>query len=192
MFNRSDARASRATHREGCKHTANQTCKLMLCNPNTVTFRKTDLLSFSGAGAASRWKLHYKWAWRHAMFYSFFHVDLKKKKGKKKNIDTRLASEFTWSLIQEEAGRDRAHVHSSDSNKEPIVGSTCLHKSPLCSWLGGSGAKSLFITPTVSLCPLPLCHVHFLSSDNLGRVYQYAESVPWGHGDASPRQSGWF
>ena len=81
------------------------------------------------------------------------------------NIDMSLASELKR---QAETG---AHVHSSNSNKEPIVGSTCLYKSPLCSWLGASVAESLFITPTECLCPLPLCHVRLLSlslSDSLG------------------------
>lgn len=84
----------------------------------------------------------------------------------------RIKKRQTWAWRQSLRGvlsRKRqaetdAHVHSSDSNKEPIVGSTCLRKSPVCSWLGGSVAKSLCITPTASLCPLPLCHVHLLSS----------------------------
>lgn len=45
-------------------------------------------------------------------------------------------------LIRKRQAETDAHVHSSDSNKEPLVGSTCLRKTPVCSWLGGSAAKS--------------------------------------------------
>lgn len=46
---------------------------------------------------------------------------------RKIKIDTNVASE-----LRRQAETD-AHVRFSNSNKEPIVGSTCLHKSPVCS-----------------------------------------------------------
>lgn len=92
------------------------------------------------------------------------------KKRKEKRLTWAWRQSLRGVLSRKRQAETDAHVHSSDSNKEPIVGSTCLRKYPVCSWLGGSAAKSLFITPTASLCPLPLCHVHLLSSpsDYLG------------------------
>lgn len=81
-----------------------------------------------------------KGAQRRAVFYSFFFSRKikKKREGKKKKKqgerDMSLASEFAWSVIQEEGRQRRTHMFiPSDSNKEPIVGSTCLRKSALCS-----------------------------------------------------------
>ena len=74
------------------------------------------------------------------VFLFAFFLEEKKKKGRKKKKkkqgerDMSLASEFAWSLIQEEGRQRRTHMFiPSDSNKEPIVGSTCLRKSALCS-----------------------------------------------------------
>lgn len=96
------------------------------------------------------WVEHFKQHTHTWYVFFFFSMTIK--------INVSLASELR------RQAETQAHVHSSNSNKEPIVGSTCLHKSPLCSWVGASVAKWLFITPTASLCRLPLRHVRLLPS----------------------------
>lgn len=73
-------------------------------------------------------------------------------------------------FIQEEAGRERRTCSFLWQQQRANCRLHLPAQPPVCSWLGGSAAKSFFITPTASLRPLPLCHVHLLSTplDNLG------------------------